>query len=34
MIAADTSAIVAIVFNEPERHVFREIIQRSRTVLI
>jgi ribonuclease VapC len=34
MIVADTSAIVAVILDEPERPVFREIIQRSGTVLI
>lgn len=34
MIAADTSAIVAIVFDEPERLAFREAIDRAATVLI
>jgi ribonuclease VapC len=29
MIAVDTSAIVAIAFNEPERAKFRDVIQRS-----
>ena len=34
MIAVDTSAIAAIVFNEAERATFRQIIQRSGTALI
>ncbi|HKS89744.1 MAG TPA: type II toxin-antitoxin system VapC family toxin [Stellaceae bacterium] len=34
MIAVDTSAIVAIVFGEPERRAFLEIIQRASKALI
>jgi ribonuclease VapC len=34
MIAVDTSAIVAIVFGEPERAAFREAIMRARKALI
>jgi len=34
MIAVDTSAIVAIAFNEPERAAFRSIIQRSGGALV
>jgi ribonuclease VapC len=34
MIAIDTSAIVAIIFNEPERPLFRQIIRHAGGVLI
>ena len=34
MIAVDTSAIVAIVFDEPERPAFRQVIERADTALI
>jgi ribonuclease VapC len=34
MIAVDTSAVVAIVFNEAERALFRQIIQRANKALI
>jgi len=34
MIAVDTSAIVAIAFNEPERAAFRDTIQRSSGALV
>ena len=34
MIAVDTSAVVAIVFNEAERALFRQIIQRASKALI
>jgi ribonuclease VapC len=34
MIAVDTSAIVAIVLDEPERRAFRQIIQHAGTALI
>jgi ribonuclease VapC len=34
MIAVDTSAIIAIVFNEPEREPFKEAILRSSTAAI
>ena len=34
MIAVDTSAIAAIVFNEPERPIFRQIIQGAGKALI
>ena len=34
MIAVDTSAIVAIALNEPERAVFRQAIQQARKALI
>ena len=34
MIVADTSAIVAIVFAEPERDVFVRVIQRAQRVLV
>jgi ribonuclease VapC len=34
MIAIDTSAIVAVVFSEPERDAFRTVIRRAGRVLI
>lgn len=34
MIAIDTSALVAIIFDEPERHQFLDVIQRSDRILI
>jgi ribonuclease VapC len=34
MIVVDTSALVAIVFNEPERDVFRDIIRKAHKALI